>query len=273
MSFGRRALLLAVAAMSLALSQVAQAQQAGTSVLETIKQRGKLVIGLSTFVPWAMLDKSGKLVGFEVDVGKKLAADMGVEPEFVPTAWDGIIPALLAGRFDMIISGMSITPARNLTVNFSEPYAYSGLRIVANRKLEEKLADISDLNSADITLALRRGATPVAFAQQTFPKAKLLQLDDEGAQIQEVVSGRADATIASEPLPSSAVADYPDQLYIPFDDLLNVTAEGIAVRKGDPDVLNFLNNWIAANWRNDFLQERNDFWFRTEEWTSEVSPQ
>ena len=272
MTFKRRALLLAMAAASLAASHVAQAQQAGPSVLETIKQRGKLVIGLSTFVPWAMLDKSGQLVGFEIDVGKKLAADMGMQVEFVPTAWDGIIPALLAGRFDMIVSGMSITPARNLTVNFSEPYAYSGLRIVANRKLEEKLGDISDLNSADITLALRRGATPVAFAQATFPKAHIVQFDDEGAQVQEVVSGRADATIASEPLPSGAVADYPDQLYIPFDDLLNVTAEGIAVCKGDPDILNFLNNWIAANWRNDFLQERNDFWFRSDEWASQTGP-
>ena len=77
MTFKRRALLLAMAAASLAASHVAQAQQAGPSVLETIKQRGKLVIGLSTFVPWAMLDKSGQLVGFEIDVGKKLAADMG----------------------------------------------------------------------------------------------------------------------------------------------------------------------------------------------------
>lgn len=273
MTFKRRALLLAVAAMSLALTQAANAQQVGTSVLETIKQRGKVVIGLSTFVPWAMLDKSGQLVGFEIDVGKKLAEDMGVEVEFVPTAWDGIIPALLAGRFDMIVSGMSVTPARNLTVNLSEPYAYSGLRIVANRKLEDKLNEIEDLNSPDITLALRRGATPVAFAQQTFPKARILQLDEEGAQIQEVVSGRADATIASEPLPSTSVNDYPDQLYIPFDDLLNVTAEAIAVRKGDPDVLNFLNNWIANSWRNDFLQERNDFWFRTEEWASQVTAQ
>lgn len=272
MRSNRRAALLAIGIAPLALSRAAGAQQAGPSVIETIKQRGKLVIGLSTFVPWAMLDKSGQLVGFEIDVGRKLAADMGVEAEFVPTAWDGIIPALLASRFDMIVSGMSITPARNLTVNFTQPYAYSGLRVVANRKHEGKLTSLDGLDSSDITLALRRGATPVPYAQQRFPKARILQLDEEGAQIQEVVSGRADAAIASEPLPSRAVADYPEQLFIPFEDLLNVTAEGIALRKGDPDALNFLDNWIATNWRNDFLQQRNDYWFRGQEWQAQVNP-
>ncbi len=272
MRSNRRAALLALGAASLALSRTAGAQQTAPSVIEAVKQRGKLVIGLSTFVPWAMLDKSGQLLGFEIDVAKKLAADMGVAVEFVPTAWDGIIPALLASRFDMIVSGMSITPARNLTVNFTQPYAYSGLRVVANRKHEGKLASLEALNASGITLALRRGATPVAYAQQRFPKARILQFDEEGAQIQEVVSGRADASIASEPLPSRAVAEYPQQLFIPFDDLLNVTAEGIALRKGDPDALNFLDNWIAANWRNDFLQRRNDYWFRGQEWRALVAP-
>ena len=66
------------------------------SVLETIKKRGELRVGLSTFVPWAMRDKNGELIGFEIDVARKVAEDMGVGVDFVPTAWDGIIPALLA---------------------------------------------------------------------------------------------------------------------------------------------------------------------------------
>ena len=108
------------------------AQQLGAeSVIETIKKRGVIKIGLDLFVPWSMRDKNGDLVGFEPDVGRKLAADMGVEVEFVPTKWAGIIPALVAGKFDVIISGMTVTPARNLTVNFSEPYAFSGLTILA----------------------------------------------------------------------------------------------------------------------------------------------
>ena len=79
---------------------------AAQSVIDGILERGKLVIGLSTFVPWAMRAKDGSLIGFEIDVGNKLAEDMGVEAEFVPTAWDGIIPGLLAKKFDVIVGGM-----------------------------------------------------------------------------------------------------------------------------------------------------------------------
>jgi polar amino acid transport system substrate-binding protein len=76
-----------------AQAQDARQAIAADSVIEEIKARGSLIVGLSTFVPWAMLDRNGDLVGFEIDVATKLAQDIGVEVEFVPTAWDGIIPA------------------------------------------------------------------------------------------------------------------------------------------------------------------------------------
>lgn len=256
-------------------SGTAQAQDArqaiaADSVIEAIKARGSLIVGLSTFVPWAMLDRNGELIGFEIDVARKLAEDMGVEVEFVPTAWDGIIPALISGRFDAIISGMSITPQRNLTVNFTEPYAFSGLRVVVSRAHEGSITELEDLDRPDITLALRRGATPVAFAQAALPNARILQFDEDGASVQEVLNGNADATISAEPSPSRYAAEYPDQLFIPFDDLYNVTAEAFAIRKGDPDALNFFNNWIDINWRNGFLEERHDYWFRTQDWADQL---
>ena len=138
----------------------AQQALAQESVIEVIKRRGALRVGMSTFVPWAMRDKEGELIGFEVDVARKLAEDMEVDIEFVPTAWDGIIPALLAGKFDVIIGGMTITAARNLTVNFTAPYANSSLGVFANRKLAEGLAWPDDYDSTDVTFVCRRGATP-----------------------------------------------------------------------------------------------------------------
>jgi len=261
-----------IGGIATATAQAQDARQAiaGDSVIETIKERGSLIVGLSTFVPWAMLDQNGELVGFEIDVAKKLAEDMGVEVEFVPTAWDGIIPALISGRFDAIISGMSITPQRNLTVNFTEPYAFSGLRVVASRELEGRIQTLEDLDRPDITLALRRGATPVAFAQQALPNARILQFDEDGAAVQEVLNGNADATIGADPSPSTYAAEYAEQLFIPFDDLFNTTAEAFAIRKGDPDALNFFNNWIDINWRNGFLEERHDYWFRTQDWADQL---
>jgi len=96
-----------------ALAQQAAKELSSESVIEAIKKRGAIKIGLSIFKPWSMRDKDGELIGFELDVGKKLADDMGVDAEFIPTAWDGIIPALVAGKFDVIISGMTTTPHKN----------------------------------------------------------------------------------------------------------------------------------------------------------------
>ena len=78
------------------------------SVIEKVMQRGTLRVGFSSFVPWAMQDKEGKYIGFEIDVAQRLADDLGVKLQLVPTNWDGIIPALLSGKFDVIIGSMSI---------------------------------------------------------------------------------------------------------------------------------------------------------------------
>jgi len=271
----RRRSILAMAALAAVagLAGPVRAQDqavASASVIEAIKQRGTLQVGLSTFVPWSMHSKDGELIGFEIDVAKKLALDMGVEVEFVPTAWDGIIPALIAGKFDVIISGMTVTPERNLTVNFTDAYAHSGMRLIANKKHEGKLSTMADFDSPDVTFSLRRGSTPVAYAKEVFPNANLLLFDDDGASIQEVVNDNSDATLGYEPNPSSWLLDYPEQIYLPFDDLLNAGSEAFALRKGDPDALNFFNNWIALRWQDGFLQERNDYWFRTRDWAGQM---
>ncbi len=275
LSFGRllaAVLAFAVTAGAVPASQAQSARQelSAESVIETIKRRRAIKIGLSLFMPWAMRDRNGELIGFEVDVGRKLAEDMGVEAEFTPTAWDGIIPALVSGKFDIIISGLSITPQRNLTVNFTQPYAYTGATVVASRLLTEGFS-IEDFNSPEVTFTARRGATPAAVIANTFPEAELLLFDEEGAAIQEVLNGNAHATMASEPAPSREARTYPDTLYLPFDILFDQQGEGFALRKGDPDALNFFDHWIANHWRSGWLQERHDYWFKTDEWAGQVA--
>lgn len=257
--------LLAVAVAAPVFPQTATQSLASESVIETIKKRGVLKIGLSLFVPWSMRDANGDLVGFELDVGRKLATDMGVEPEFIPTAWDGIIPALVAGKFDVIISGMTMTPQRNLTVNFTDAYAFSGLAVLANRSMTDGFT-MEDFNSPDVTFTARRGATPAAAIPELFPEAQLLQFDEDGAATQEVLNGRAHASMGSEPCGPTRDANlYPETLYVPFDKLFNQQGEAFAVRKGDPDALNYFNNWIAQNLRSGWLEERHDFWFTGDE--------
>ena len=261
-----------VGATNIASADSARQSLSSDSVLETIKKRGTLRIGLSTFVPWAMRDKKGDLIGFEIDVGKRVAADMGVEVEHIPTAWDGIIPALLAGKFDVIISGMSITMKRNLTVNFTHPYANTGYILVASTAMAQKkgLKTLEDYNSSDITIATRRASTGAIAAQKNFPKAKLIYFDDGTMGIQETANGKVDATTSTPPKAAYDIEKRPGKLFVVDKTLMSPTREAFAVRKGDPDILNWFNNWIDNVKASGWLQERHAYWFTTREWADQL---
>jgi polar amino acid transport system substrate-binding protein len=247
-----------------------QQKLTGESTLEQVLKRKVLKVGMSTFVPWAMKDKTGKLVGFEIDVATRLAEDMGVKVEFVPTNWDGIIPALLSGKFDVIIGGMGILPSRNLKVNFTIPYDTSGMSLVANKELAGNFKTLQDFNRPEVTLAVRLGATPVAAAQKFMPKAQLTKFDDESKAIQELLNGKAHAVIASAPMPAFQALKYPDKLFLPLKETFTKEPIGFALKKGDVDTLNFFNNWITVRQADGWLAERKHYWFETTEWESLV---
>ena len=174
---------------------------AETSLLEEIVKRGTLKVGMSTFEPWAMKDKTGKLIGFEIDVATRLAEDMGVEIEFVPTQWAGIIPALMTGKFDVIISGMGITPQRNLKVNYSAPYYYSGLTLMANKELCKGFnpTKLEDFNRPDVVFAARMGVTAVNFIKKNLPKAQIREFDDMTMAYRANVTNKQQADIELAP--------------------------------------------------------------------------
>lgn len=245
-----------------------QQQLTSESTLEQVLKRGVLRVGMSTFVPWAMKDKRGKLIGFEIDVATRLAKDMGVKVEFVPTKWAGIIPALLTGKFDVVIGGMGITPTRNLKVNFTNPYDYSGMSMAANKKLAAGFSSIEDFNRPEVVLTARLGATPVDAAKKFMPKAELRLFDDEAQIYQEVINGRAHAVVASAPTPAFQVVKYPDQLFLPLEETFTMEPIGFAVRKGDFDTLSYFNNWITVVGSEGWLKKRKNYWFRTRDWES-----
>lgn len=236
------------------------------STIEQVSKRGVLRVGMSTFVPWAMKDKTGNLVGFEIDVARRLAQDMGVKAEFVPTKWSGIVPALLTGKFDIVIGGMGITPERNLKVNFSLPYDYTGMSIVASRKLAKGYKSFADFNRPDVTIAARIGTTAAAAAKRFAPRAKVRLFDDESQAVQELLNGRVHALIASAPLPAFQALEYPDKLFLPLKQNFTREPIGFAIVKGDVDTLNFLNSWIIGVESEGWLRERKHYWFETMQW-------
>jgi len=236
------------------------------STIEQVLQRGVLRVGMSTFVPWAMNDKQGNLVGFEIDVAKRLAQDMGVKVEFVPTKWSGILPALLTGKFDIIIGGMGITPERNIKVNFSMPYDYTGMSIVASKKLSRGFKTLADFDKPSVTIAARTGTTAAAAAKKHMPRARLRLFDDESQAVQELLNGRVHALVASAPLPAFQAIEYPDKLFLPLKEDFTREPIGFAIVKGDVDTLNFLNSWITVVSAEDWLKERKHYWFETKGW-------
>jgi len=263
--FTRALGIFALAFASLLASQPAAAQE---NMLDTIKKRGNLKVGFATFVPWAMRDKQGKFVGFEIDVAAKVAKDLGVELDLQPTAWDGIIPSLIGGKFDVIIGGMTITPARREQIDFTDRYSTSGLGTVANKQLASKMTWPTDYNNSNVTFACRRGSSPCVYIEKTFPKASLRQFDDNGLGIQEVINGNAHAWISTEPFPSFKAMQHPEKLFKASNEIFEGGMEGMGVKKGNPALLNALNEWIGKN--QAFLKERRTYWFSTQEWASQV---
>jgi len=268
----RLCLVLLVVAMiySVAAIPAAVAADNQESVVEQVIQRGVLRVGMSTFVPWAMKDKTGKLIGFEIDVATRLAKDMGVKVEFVPTKWSGIIPALLTGKFDVIIGGMGILPSRNLKVNFTNPYDFTGMSMVASRKMADGMTGLEAFNKSGVIIAARLGSTAVTAAKKYLPKAELRLFDDEAQAYQEVINGRVHAVVGSAPTPAFQALKYPDRLFMPIKETFTREPIGFAVRKGDLDTLNFFNNWIGYVSAEGWLKERKTYWFETKDWESQI---
>ncbi len=247
-----------------------QQEISAASTIETIKKRGVLKVGMDIFQPWAMKDKNGKLIGFEIDVATRLAEDMGVKVEFMPTAWSGIIPALLTGKFDVIIGGMGITAQRALQVNFTQPYEYSGMSIVAHKKKAAGFASLEDFNKPEVQIAVKLGTTAAAAAKQFLPKAKLRMFDTEPQAYQELRNGNVHAVIGNAPRPAYEAVDYSDTLFLPVQGTFTKEPIGFAMRKGDPDTLAFFNSWITIVTLDGWLEERHHYWFDTKDWSNQV---
>ena len=253
-----------------ALAGKIQRQLVEESTLEQIMRRGTIKVGMDTFVPWAMKNKKGEFIGFEIDVARRLAEDMGVKVEFVPTKWAGIIPALLTGKFDVIIGGMGIRPQRALKVNFTIPYDYSGMSMVASKKLAAGFNSLEDFNRSDVQIAVKLGTTAAMAAKKYMPKATMRLFDDEAQAYQELRNHNVHAVVGSAPRPAYESIKYADSMFMPLKENFTKEPIGFAVRKGDFDTLTFFNSWITKVGEEGWLKERHDYWFGTRDWADQV---
>ncbi len=233
---------------------------------DQIIKSGVLRVGVALFTPWAMKGKKGELEGFEIDVAKKLSQDMGVTPKLTVYDWNELIPALKAGKIDIIISGISITPTRALSINFSNPYDESGVGFATNIELTKHITKIEELNRKSINIGVISTTVAESLARKVFDKAtiRVFQKSDEARDA--VVSGKIHAYLESYPIPQFIALEHPEKIDVPLSEPLLITKTGFAINKSDPDFLNFLNSWIVFRDADTWLESTHSYWFETLQW-------
>lgn len=165
-----------------------------TDLLSQIKSRGKIVIAMEgTWAPWTFHDEKGVLTGYDVAVGKKIAEKIGVQAEFVEGKWDGLLAGLDAGRYDLMINGVDVTPERAKVYDFSEPYAYNRMVVIVNGARTDitSMADLKGKNTAN-TISSTYAEEAEKYG------AKVTGVDDLNQTFELLQSGRIDATLNSE---------------------------------------------------------------------------
>ena len=241
------------------------------STIEQIVQRGELRVGFeSGYVPFEMTNKKGDFIGFDMDFGRRLAKDMGVK--FVPinTAWDGIIPALMTGKLDIIMGGMTITQERNLKVNFADPYIVVGQSILLNKKLKNQVLSYKDLNNPKYILTSRMGTTGEQAIKKYIPKATYKGFESEAEAGMEVINGKADALVYDLPFCGFLYASQGQGKTIFLSDPFTYEPLAWAINKGDPDFLNFLNNFLRQTKGDGFYDRLYKKWITGSKWKTEL---
>jgi polar amino acid transport system substrate-binding protein len=257
-SFASRIVLSAAALAATAAVEARNLQQ----VLNT----GTLRVGVILFAPWATRDAAGELVGFEVDVARQVAADMGVEAQILAYDLDRLIPALESGEIDLVAAGLAITPERALHVNFSQPYAEGGITLATNLQKTADVTGIEDLNDPNRTVAVVAGSVALDLARRVLPLAQVRTFETAVAASDALLRGEVDAYLEDEPVPTFLALDHPATIDVPIARPLLPSRAGFAVNKGDPDFLAFLNAWIVAREADTWLPTTTSYWFKSLNW-------
>ncbi|MFD1694714.1 ABC transporter substrate-binding protein [Roseibium aestuarii] len=225
----------------------------------------KIRIGTEgAYPPFNTLTADGQLVGFDIEIAKALCEEMKAECEFVVQDWDGIIPALLAGKFDAIIASMSITEERKQKVDFTGKYYNTGPAIAVPK--DSKLTGVTDEDLKGALLGAQSSTTHSNYAEEKFPSAELKLYPTSDEYKLDVAGGRIDAVIddvvvLSEWLASDDGACCKLLGTLTPDPKINGEGAGIAIRKEDQDLKEKLNAAIQAIRANGKYEEINKKFF------------
>lgn len=216
------------------------------------------------YPPFNVLEADGTLTGFDIDIANALCEEMEVQCEFVTSDWDGIIPGLLAGRFDAIIASMSITEERKQQVDFTEKYYNTPPAIAV--PTDSELTEATDEAFAGLALGAQSSTTHSNYAEEKLPSADLRLYPTPDEYKLDVAAGRIDGVIddvivLSEWLESEDGACCKLLDTLETDPVINGEGAGIAIRPGEDELREKFNAAIQAIRENGTYQEINDKYF------------
>ena len=167
---------------------------ASGDLLAQIQEKGEIVIAMEgTWAPWTYHDESDELVGYDVEVGKAIAEKLGVTATFVEGEWDGLLAGLDAGRYDIMVNGVGITPERQEKYDFTTPYAYNRTAVIVRGDYDE-IYSMEDLNGKKTANTISSTYAEQAEAYG----ATVTGVDDLNQTIELLLAGRIDATLNAE---------------------------------------------------------------------------
>lgn len=237
--------LVVLAAAVAAVASTATAMPSATA--PKLNKPGTLTVGMTLqFKPQMYLNAAGKPAGYDVILLKALAKQMGVKLDIKNLDFNGLIPGLVAKKFDMVSVGLSATPERRKSISFSRPYVPYA-QILAAAKSDTTAATIAAWNSAGKTITSLQGSTAEALVKKTFPQATSSSFPDQNAAFLEVSTGRANGIVVENYLLAQFNKSNNNALKeVPFPKPLHVEYGSYAVQKGNLSLAAYLSKYICS---------------------------
>ncbi|SDG18113.1 transporter substrate-binding domain-containing protein [Pelagibacterium luteolum] len=208
---------------------------------DEIQSRGTVNIGLLVdFPPFGILDEAGNPDGYDADVARLLADDMGVELNLVPVTGPNRIPYLVSNQVDILVASLGITPERAEQVDFSEPYAGIEIFVFGDAGLD--VSGPEGLSGQNIAVA-RASTQDTAITEIAPADANIQRFDDDATAVQALLSGQTPLMGGSNVVISQIEAMAPDRFDTKFS--LRQQSQAIAVRPGSDELLDYINDFLT----------------------------
>jgi len=242
------------------------AAAARASTLDDILKRGELRVAVQTQgPPFSMVDKNGERTGSSVELAKLMAQEMGVKVVFLDLDWDGLLPALISGKADMLAADMTPTLARATKVAFTKPFMYVGPVVAA--KEGSKFTSTEACKASGARIAVLFGSTGEKLAKTVFPKGELKSYKGGGTLLLDAVkNGQADCLLNDSSAVAGQSAGYPKGTFKIMPGLLAKEPLAYATRYDSLDLLSWINLFIDQTTLDGRLEKNLDYWVNSTKW-------